>query len=213
MSHITTLAGSPSRSATSAVILNYARRILKSRGVHTSAIHVRDLPAEDLLFGRTDSPDIQTAICLIEQAQAVIIATPVYKAAYSGILKTFLDLLPQNALNGKTILPIATGGSSSHLPTLDYALKPVLSALGACHILRGVYVTDAQIQYAHGGVLELDDRIEQRLRLSLEELLAQREPAEAWRHDGRGGAPIHADNGARRSLEPESAVLLEGFER
>ena len=57
----------------------------------------------------------------------VIVATPIYKAAYSGLLKVFLDLLPAEALRGKTVLPLASGGSVAHLLALDYALKPVLS--------------------------------------------------------------------------------------
>jgi len=73
-----------------------------------------------------------------------LVATPIYKAAYSGLLKSFLDLLPQDGLRGKTVLPLATGGSTAHLLALDYALKPVLGALGARHILDSVYATDAQ---------------------------------------------------------------------
>jgi FMN reductase len=46
-------------------------------------------------------------------------------------LKVFLDLLPQFALAGKAILPIATGGSVAHLPALDYGLGPVLQSMGA----------------------------------------------------------------------------------
>jgi FMN reductase len=132
---------------------------------------VRDLPPTDLIHARLDSEAVAAANLLLDQAEGVIIATPVYKAAYSGVLKTFLDLLPQDALQGKTILPIATGGSSAHLLALDYALKPVLCALGATHILRGVYVTDSQIQIEHGGLIRLDDAVELRLQASLNELI------------------------------------------
>jgi FMN reductase len=57
-----------------------------------------------------------------------------------------LDLLPQKSLAGKVILPIATGGTLGHLLAINYALKPVLSELGASQILAGVYVLDTQIQ-------------------------------------------------------------------
>lgn len=50
----------------------------------------------------------------------MIIATPIYKAAYTGVLKVFLDLLPTNALAGKIILPIGTGATPAHLLALDY---------------------------------------------------------------------------------------------
>src|SRR5918912_82296 len=47
------------------------------------------------------------------------------KAAYTGLLKAFLDLLPQYALGGKTVLPLVTGGTPAHVLTVDYALRPV----------------------------------------------------------------------------------------
>ena len=69
-----------------------------------------------------------------------------YKASFSGVLKTILDVLPQDALAHKTVLPVASGGSLAHLLALDYALKPVLSALKAQEILSGVFAVDSQIQ-------------------------------------------------------------------
>ncbi|WP_204272820.1 NAD(P)H-dependent oxidoreductase, partial [Escherichia coli] len=76
-------------------------------------------------------PAIAAAVLAVEQADLVVVSTPIYKAAYSGLLKVFLDLLPPDALRGKLVLPLATGGSPAHVLALDYALKPVLSALGA----------------------------------------------------------------------------------
>lgn len=68
------------------------------------------------------------------------------------------------------ILPLATGGSPAHQLALDYALEPVLAALGATTILQGVYFSDDQIQYAHGGRLQLDVCVEQRLSNALDAL-------------------------------------------
>jgi FMN reductase len=81
----------------------------------------------------------------VAEAQAIVVATPVYKAAYSGVLKLLLDVLPQTAFKGKAVLPLATGGSPNHMLALDYALRPVLQSLSARHILPGVYATDAQV--------------------------------------------------------------------
>jgi FMN reductase len=91
-----------------------------------------------------------------------------YKAAYTGILKTYLDLLPQNGLAGKIVLPIAIGGTIAHLLTLDYALKPLLSTLGARHILAGIYFLDSQIQYNDCNV-HFEAEIKQRLIVQLQE--------------------------------------------
>ena len=80
----------------------------------------------------------------------MVVATPIYKASFSGALKTLLDLLPERALDGKVVLPLATGGTVAHLLAVDYALKPVLNALKAQEILHGVFADDSQvIDYQH----------------------------------------------------------------
>jgi len=99
----------------------------------------------------------------VASADVVVVATPVYKAAYSGVLKVFLDLLPQTALKGKTVLPLATGGSPHHMLALDYALRPVLQSLGAKHILPGIYATDAQVVLTPEGASPWDADLAQRL--------------------------------------------------
>jgi SsuE family FMN reductase len=159
---VITIAGSPSASSRSTAVLEHARATLEQRGLRTRALSVRDLPAEDLIYGRVDSPAILQAGGLLRQARGLVIATPIYKAAYSGVLKAFLDLLPQTALAGKLVLPIATGGSPGHLLAIDYALRPVLAALGAQHVLQGVFITDSQIGQADGRV-QLDPEVGVRL--------------------------------------------------
>jgi FMN reductase len=104
-------------------------------------------------------------------AKGTTVFTPIYKAAYSGLLKLFLDLLPPDALRGKTVVPLATGGSSAHFLALDYALKPVLSALGARLILDGVFGTDDQFTRSPGGGYGLDETLSKRLGRALAPLL------------------------------------------
>jgi FMN reductase len=163
---VITIAGSPSRFSRSAAVLDYTRRTLERNGLRTRALHVRDLPPEDLIYGRFDSPDILEWISLLQQVRGVIVATPVYKASYSGVLKTFLDLLPQQALSGKLVLPIATGGSPAHMLAIDYALRPVLASLSAQHILNGVYIVDSQIQVTEE-TFQLEAVVAQRLDTAL----------------------------------------------
>jgi len=177
MADIITIAGSPSANSRSAAILASARQHLERHHLTTLALSVRDLPAEDLMFARFDSPAIAAWAHQIAEARAVLIATPVYKAAYSGVLKAFLDLLPQHALAGKLVLPIATGGSPAHMLAIDYALRPVLASLGAQHILSGIYVVDAQLQL-DGGTARLDAPIAQRLGVALDQVAGALAPAE-----------------------------------
>ena len=169
MPNILAIAGSPSHPSRTYGILEYAT-ILLQQEVHTDIISVRNFPAEDLVFGRYNSPALEQPKALLEKADGVIIATPIYKAAYTGVLKAFLDLLPQKALAGKVVLPIATGGTIAHLLAIDYALKPVLSELGARHLLGGVYAVDKQIQLQADGT-QVDEEINQRLKHSLHDLV------------------------------------------
>jgi FMN reductase len=76
-----------------------------------------------MLRADVSHPSVAQAVEQVERASGIIIATPIYKAAYSGLLKLFIDLLPQTALRGKFVLPIATGGSPHHMLALDYALR------------------------------------------------------------------------------------------
>jgi FMN reductase len=170
MSDLVTIGGSPSHPSRSSAILGEARAFAASHGLSTEAIHVRELNAEELLYAQFDGQSVSKARLKVEKARALVIATPVYKAAYTGILKAFLDVLPQGALTDKIVFPIATGGSPAHLLAIDYALKPVLSALGAQHILNGLYIQDAQIQLNENGI-QLQPEVQQRLTASLQVLV------------------------------------------
>lgn len=172
MTKIVAIAGSPSHPSRSYSVLEEAQKILNVQGAELEILLVRDLPAEDLLHARFDSAAINAATAKVTAADAVIISTPVYKAAYTGVLKAFLDLLPQKALVGKPILPIATGGTLAHLLAIDYALNPVLGVLGAAHILQGVYLVDTQFQRLETGGIEFNDpELEDRFRTALTELV------------------------------------------
>lgn len=154
MSQILTVSGSPSARSRTASLLRHVGGLLSAEGHDVRHLAVRDLPAEPLLAGDASHPAIRQAVDAVEQADALVVGTPVYKAAYSGLLKTLLDLLPQFALSGKTVLPLATGGSTAHVLALDYALRPVLSSLGTDSVLRGWFVLDRHVSTeAEGAVV------------------------------------------------------------
>jgi FMN reductase len=157
------IAGSPSERSRTAALLSAAGQRLVFRGAQVSTLRVRDLPAQALLLADFGHPAVIHATAQVAAADIVVVATPVYKAAYSGVLKVFLDLLPQTALKGKTVLPLATGGSPHHMLAVDYALRPVLQSLGAKHILSGIYATDAQVVVNPEGGYHVDAEIGERL--------------------------------------------------
>lgn len=164
------LGGSPSLKSRSTILLDKARQWLQARGVEVVTYQVRDFEAEDLLFARFDSPRIQGLQAHVAAADGLVVATPVYKASFSGALKTLLDVLPERALQHKVVLPVATGGSNAHMLAVDYALKPVLSALKAQEVLHGVFADDSQITYTEAGG-DLSPALEERLEDALQQLL------------------------------------------
>lgn len=147
---VITLAGSPRFPSRSSALLEYAREKLTSLEVEVCHWNLHNFSPEDLLYARFDSPALKAFSEQLQGADGLIVVTPVYKASFSGALKTLLDLLAERALEGKVVLPLATGGTVAHMLAVDYALKPVLSALKAQEILHGVFADDSQvIDYQH----------------------------------------------------------------
>ena len=147
---VVTLAGSPRFPSRSSALLEYARERLNEQGVEVCHWHLHNFAPEDLLYARFDSPALLAFNEQLKDADGLIVATPIYKASFSGALKTLLDILPERALDGKVVLPLATGGTVAHMLAVDYALKPVLNALKAQEILHGVFADDTQVNdYQH----------------------------------------------------------------
>lgn len=171
------IAGSPTQPSRSATLLKQASLQLARAQHHVTQLDIRALDSQALVLADFSHPSIVRATQQLEQAKGVIIATPIYKAAYSGLLKVFLDLLPQTALRSKSVLPLATGGSPHHMLALDYALRPVLHALGANDILPGVYATDSQITRLPEGGYMLAPDLATRLSSAIDSLQSSVLPA------------------------------------
>ncbi|GAA2410610.1 hypothetical protein GCM10010420_44210 [Streptomyces glaucosporus] len=163
MNPLLALSGSPSPVSRTALLVEHAIARLSATGYDAEHLAIRDLPAGELLAGRTEAPELRTAVGRVTAADGLIVATPVYKASYSGLLKSFLDLLPQAALSGKTVLPLVTGGSLAHVLAIDYALRPVLAALDARHVVNGCFLLDSSIERRPDGTARLAPEAELRL--------------------------------------------------
>jgi len=143
MSTVLAISGSPSGTSRTAALAAGALDRLSRLGFAPRHLAVRDLPAVELLSGKASHAGIRRALEQIAAADGLIVATPIYKASYTGILKALLDLLPQSGFAGKAVLPLATGGTLAHLLAVDYALRPVLTALGARHVVQGAFLLDS----------------------------------------------------------------------
>lgn len=139
------ISGSPSRTSKTAHLADAILRRMELVGIEAEHVMVRDLDPQALLAADTSEPSITDFIDKVAQAHGIVIATPIYKASFSGLLKSSLDILPQFAFAGKVIMPIGSGGSLAHVLALDYGLRPVLQSLAARHIVQSHFVLDADL--------------------------------------------------------------------
>ena len=171
MSSVLVISGSPSSTSRTERLARSVAARIGARDVDVSLLDVRSLPAEDLMLARFDAPSIVEATARVAAADGIVVASPIYKAAYSGLLKTFLDVLPQFGLRGKVVLPLATGGSVAHVLAIDYALRPVLSSLDPLHVVNGLFILDKQITVQDSGDLQLEAEVDERLNSVIDQFL------------------------------------------
>lgn len=85
---------------------------------------------------------VQQTLAAVEQADVLVVATPVFRGAYTGLFKHFFDFIDQSALIDKPVLLAATGGSERHALVIDHQLRPLFSFFQARTLPLGVYATD-----------------------------------------------------------------------
>jgi FMN reductase len=118
--------------------------------------HARAL-ADNLTTGFA-GPDLQAAIEAVVGADAVIAVTPVFSASYSGLFKTFLDVLDKDALIGTPVLLGATAGTARHSLVVEFAMRPLFAYLRAVPVPTGVFAATGD--WAGGGDGALVTRID-----------------------------------------------------
>ncbi|WP_144633741.1 FMN reductase [Bordetella genomosp. 13] len=92
---------------------------------------------------RSHLPDtVEQELAAVEQADVLVVATPVFRGAYTGLFKHFFDFVHQDALIDKPVLLAATGGSERHALVIDHQLRPLFSFFQARTLPLGVYATD-----------------------------------------------------------------------
>ncbi|MFI1467035.1 FMN reductase [Streptomyces wuyuanensis] len=113
----------------------------QDRKVEVEVIELRDLAtaiANNLVTG-FPSPPLGAAIDAVTKADGVIAVSPIFTASYSGLFKSFFDLVDPQALTGKPVLIAATGGTARHSLALDHALRPLFAYLRALVAPTAVY--------------------------------------------------------------------------
>jgi FMN reductase len=89
--------------------------------------------------------DATAAVAQVLDADILILASPTYKATYSGLLKAFLDRLGTGSLKGKRAIPVLLGGAPNHQLAVDVHFTPLLLELGAAVPVRGLFVLEADV--------------------------------------------------------------------
>jgi FMN reductase len=149
-------AGTPGRSGVVAVVGN-PRPASRTRTAAEAVAHrVAALTGQPLL-GTIDLADLagellapthpaaDDARARVSRSAVVVVATPVYKASYTGLLKAFLDLYGHDGLRGVVAVPLVVSGNPAHSLAGEVHLRPVLVELGAVVPTRAVALTEAQL--------------------------------------------------------------------
>ena len=149
---------------------------LRERGVEVSVEvvelreHARDL-ADNLVTGFPNEP-LRHSVDTVTGADALIAVTPVFAASYSGLFKTFFDVLDKDALTAKPTLLGATAGTARHSLVLEHAMRPLFAYLRAVVAPTAVFAASED----WGGDEALADRV-RRAGTELADLVAARPPA------------------------------------
>ncbi|MBA3232864.1 MAG: FMN reductase [Propionibacteriales bacterium] len=147
------------------------RRALDQRGDTTvvETIELRQYAHDitDHLLTGFPSIKLRTAIDAVVSSDGLVAVTPIFTASFSGLFKSFIDVLEAEMLVAKPVLVAATGGTERHSLTLDHALRPVFGYLRAVVVPTGVFAASGDWGNADSG-----DRLNARIERAAGELAA-----------------------------------------
>ncbi|MFI7453615.1 NAD(P)H-dependent oxidoreductase [Nonomuraea sp. NPDC049714] len=115
------------------------------------------------------SPEVEQQIRLVEEADVVIAATPVFRASYSGMFKHFFDLVDQYGLANKPVILVATGGSDRHALVIEHALRPLFGFFQAATAPVGFYANAGDFD----GTVVLNGEVYSRVEVGLADIMPQ----------------------------------------
>jgi FMN reductase len=162
--------GSPSDTSRSTLVARRVADELGAGGVAVRFASLRDFDAADVLFARTAEPRVAAFVEAARVAPAIVLATPVYKATYSGGLKALVDLIPPEALAGKPVLAIATTRLDLHGPLVARAFDALFAFFDAVQVCEALVLLDAEI-VINGGAHPFAAAAEARVTASAAALL------------------------------------------
>ncbi|MGP0030852.1 MAG: NADPH-dependent FMN reductase [Acidimicrobiales bacterium] len=145
--NVAVVVGNPkARSRTLRVALA-AADALTDRGGAEAARTVVDLADVAPHLFDFDAPVIGPLLETVASSDLAVVASPTYKATYTGLLKAFLDRYGNNALARTVAVPVMTGAAPIHALAPEVHLRPLLVELGASTPTRGLYVTEQEFDH------------------------------------------------------------------
>lgn len=141
-------------------------------------VELRDLAvdiANNFVTGYA-APRLAEVIGAVEASDGIIAVTPVFSASYSGLFKSFIDVLDPKSLDGKAVLLGATGGTDRHQMVLDYAMRPLFSYLRTRITATAVFAGPQDWGSTDDGGTPLSGRVE-RAATEFARLLEDAQPA------------------------------------
>ena len=152
---------------------------LKERGVEASVdtFELREY-AHDItnnLLAGFAPPALETMINTVVSADALIVVTPIFSTSYSGLFKSFIDVLDPQALNGTPVLIGANAGTARHSLAIDYAIRPLFTYLHANPVPTGVFAASSDWGSNADEVAPLGSRVDRGAR-EFADAIAAREP-------------------------------------
>jgi FMN reductase len=145
---ITTVVGNPrigsrTRLAAEAVASSFeglARE--QGRAAELHVVELAELARQLFVF---PSEPVDAALALVQSSDLLVVASPTYKATYTGLLKAFFDRFGSNALAGVVAVPVMLGGAPIHMLAVDTHLHPLLLELGASCPTRGLFILESEL--------------------------------------------------------------------
>ncbi|MET3720172.1 FMN reductase [Arthrobacter sp. UYEF21] len=130
--------------------------------VTVDVVELRDLAvdiANNFVTGYA-APRLAEVIAGVGASEGIIAVSPVFSASYSGLFKSFIDVLDPKSLEGKAVLLGATGGTDRHQMVLEYAMRPLFSYLRTRMAATAVFAGPQDWGHTDDGGSPLSDRVE-----------------------------------------------------
>lgn len=144
MLKIVAISGSPTpRSRTRSLVEEVQGRIAQEAGGITGIVDIADLVPSLMVRSREEAaPLLGHALRSVEEADLLVVGSPVYKGSYTGLFKHFMDLVEYKSLAGVPVALLATGGTDRHALVIDHQLRPLFGFFNAHTLPTGVFVSD-----------------------------------------------------------------------